>query len=180
MPNDMTIWHSGQGSEWTEVAVTTSIEDAAFVWNLQRHRNRYFVVGEGAESSCNDEFCDQLVGMWSSPDGSAWDRVLTQSGNPVAAYEIGSGPLGLVAVAAEQYISDTSPSGPRPLYFSPDAVQWQAAGSLAFLHPDVVWWYTQQPAVGDDAIVIPGSAYDGTAGEDSDQPFLIVGRLLEP
>jgi hypothetical protein len=175
----LAVWHSTDGMSWTAIGGSTSIDDAAFVWNLQQHRGRYFIVGEGAEVVCSPsaegEICEQPVGLWTSPDGGAWHRVVTVSGERVASYEIGSGPLGLVAVAMEVWDTNL----PRALYLSPDGDAWHRAGNLALLHPDVSWWYVQQPVVGDDVIVIPGAAYEEFSGVDSDTPFLIVGRLLD-
>ena len=84
-PRTMTIWFSPNGEDWTELAATTTIENAAYVWNLQRHHDKLFVVGEGAETNCGTtddggSFCQQLVGLWSSPDGADWERVFTTSG----------------------------------------------------------------------------------------------------
>ena len=180
-PRSMKVWFSPDGYEWSEMAATTSIENAAYVWNLQRHNDRYFVVGEGAESNCSttedgNNVCQQLVGLWSSPDGADWERVFTASGEAVGAYEIGSGPLGLAAMAVDFY-SDTQL--PRPLYLSPDGSTWERAGNLAFMHPDAEWWWVSLPAVGTDTIVVPGSAFLPSLDTDDDIPFLIVGRVVD-
>lgn len=179
-PRSMEVWHSPEGQSWTQIAATTAIEDATYVWDFQGHRNSYFVVGEGAETRCSSigdgvSNCQQLVSLWSSPDGVAWDQVLTRSGEPLAAHEVGSGPLGLVAVAAEFYENRV----PRPIYLSADGTEWDRAGNLALLHPDVNWWWARQPAIGEDTVVIPGSAYYESAGDEGDVPFLIVGRLVD-
>lgn len=178
-PRSMRIWFSSDGYEWDEIAATTSIENAVYVWHLQRHSNRYFVVGEGAETNCatiddDGSFCEQLVGLWSSPDGADWERVFTASGEPVGAYEIGSGPMGLVAMA----YSDRPL--PRPLYLSPDGSTWERAGNLALLYPDAEWWWASVPAVGNDTILFPGSAFRATGGGvEEDTSFLVVGRLVD-
>jgi hypothetical protein len=176
----MSVWHSPNGHDWALIAETASIEDAAYVWNFQHHFTEYFVVGEGAETSCSTSgddgvACQNLAGLWSSPDGVAWDRVLTTAGEPLSAYEIGSGPLGLAAVAVDYYGNEL----PRPIYLSPDGRTWDRAGNLALLHPNVTWWWANQPAVGESSIVIPGAAYNETAGVDGDTPFVIVGRLVD-
>jgi hypothetical protein len=178
-PHSMQIWFSQDGYDWAEVAAKTSIEDAAYVWNLQRHQDTFFVVGEGAETNCinasdGGDVCGQVVGMWSSPDGADWKRVFTTSGEPVGAYELGSGPLGLVALSG--FNSDRPL--PRPIYLS-DGDYWNRAGNLALMHPDAQWWWASMPAVGADTIVIPGSAFDPSSIENEDTPFLIVGRLLD-
>jgi hypothetical protein len=180
-PRSLQIWFSQDGQEWREIAATTSIENAAYIWNLQRHQDTFFVVGEGAETNCraNEDggnFCQQLIGLWSSPDGADWERVFTASGEPVGAYELGSGPLGLVAISAEVY-GERPP--PRPIYLS-DGDSWERAGNLALMHPDAEWWWASRPAVGTDTILIPGSAYSPVSSvDDNEQPFLIVGRLVD-
>ena len=121
--------------------------------------------------------CERLVGLWSSPDGADWDRVLTRSGEPVSAFEVGSGPLGLVALAVDFY---NETQLPRPLFLSQDGIAWERVANLGLFHPDAQWWWGGRPAVGDETMLIPGSAYNESAGVDSDTPFLIVGRLLEP
>ena len=178
-PRSIQIWFSPDGYNWDEVAAATGIEIATYIWNLQSHNNRYFVIGEdyncltaGGDSSV----CEHPIGLWSSPDGADWERVLTTSGEPVGAYELGSGPLGLVAMAvAADFYSDTPL--PRPLYLSPDGTTWERAGNLALWHPDAEWWWASLPAVGTDTILFPGSAYKANTGEDT--PFLIVGRLID-
>lgn len=179
-PTSMSVWHSTDGRNWSSVAETVAIEDVAHVWNLQHHFTEYFVVGDRGETSCSGTeddgvICQNLVGLWSSPDGVAWDRVLTTSGEPVASYEIGSGSLGLVAVATDYDGNQL----PRPIYLSPDGSSWERAGDLALLDPYVTWWWVSQPAVGERTIVIPGAAFDETAGVDSDVPFVIVGRFID-
>jgi hypothetical protein len=179
-PRSLQIWFSQDGQEWEEIAATTSIENAAYIWNMQRHRDTFFVVGEGAETTCQaggdgSNFCQQLVGLWSPPDGADWERVFTTSGEPVGAYELGSGPLGLVAISAEFY-GERPP--PRPIYLSAGD-SWERAGNLALLHPDAEWWWASQPAVGTDTIVIPGSAFDPRSSVNDEQPFLIIGRLVD-
>ena len=162
-PGTLQVWFTADGDSWREIASTTTIANAAFLWNLQRHEDRYFVVGEAAETTCSADGdgvnCERLVGLWSSPDGADWDRVLTMSGEPVSAFEVGSGPLGLVALAVNFYNESQLP---RPLFLSQDG------------------WCGGRPAVGDKTMLIPGSAYNEFSGVDSETPFLIVGRLLEP
>ncbi len=172
-PPSLRIWLSPDGYDWDEVAATTVIEETGYIWNLQRHKGRYFAVGEGTHTDCSTGPCEQL---WSSPDGGEWERVVTTSGEPVGAYDLGSGPLGLMAIAVDFY-SDRPP--PRPLYLSPDGTTWERAGNLALWHPDAEWWWASPPAVGTDTILVPGSAFRPNTGFDEDTPFLIVGRLLD-
>jgi hypothetical protein len=177
-PQSMQIWFSQNGYDWEEIAATTSIENASYIWNLQRHQDNFYVVGEGAEANCshiNDGFCQQIGGLWSSADGTDWARVVTASGEPVRAYDFGSGPLGLVAMAADFYGNQPLP---RPIYLSRDGSSWERAGNLALVHADAEWWWASLPAVGADTIVIPGVASDPSSSVNTDMPFLIVGRLI--
>ncbi|MEA2000697.1 MAG: hypothetical protein U9N84_02230 [Actinomycetota bacterium] len=179
--DNISVWHSGDGTVWSQIAESASIDDARYVWNLQRHRSTYFVVGEGLETTCSTtldsgEICQQSVGLWTSPDGVAWDRVVTKTGEPLAAYEVASGPMGLVAVGQESF--DTTL--PRSLYFSLDAVTWEHSTDLSLLHPDATWWWVNNPAVGSDTIIIAGASFnEQTSGFDSDEPFVIVGRVID-
>jgi hypothetical protein len=180
-PTSPTIWHSSDGKVWSLIARRTSIDDALYVWGFQHHLTEYFVVGEGAETRCTTteeqgQICQQLFGLWSSPDGAAWDQVLTDAGEPLAAHEVASGPLGMAAVAMEYYENKL----PRPIYLSADGQRWDRAGNLGLVNPDVSWWWVNTPAVGTDTIIIPGATYDDSSGTDGDVPFVIVGRLLEP
>jgi hypothetical protein len=181
-PSDpgLSIWYTADGLEWTVLAETGALEDAQFVWNLQQHRSRYFVVGEGTEMRCTasaaGENCVSLIQLWSSPDGVAWDRVITETGEPVSTYEIGSGPLGLIAFSQE--LADST--FPRSVYFSTDATTWTSAGDLTLLNPDAEWWYVDAPAVGIDTVLAVGSSFNATNSQDqNDEPFLIIGRLLD-
>ncbi len=177
----MSIWHSPDGRTWTELAARTTLDNAAYVWNLQQHRDKYFVVGEGIETVCSDladgsNVCTNLLSLWSSPDGQDWARVFTSSGEAVSSYEIGSGPLGLVAVGADSPWSDSQ--NPRPIYLSSDGEEWERAGAMNLSDPDGHWWWAQRPAVGEAVVLIPGSSYDESSGFEADAPFLIVGKLL--
>jgi hypothetical protein len=177
----MVVWSSTDGQTWTELGATTTLDEATYVWNLQRHRDKFFVVGEGAETACSttesggDE-CTRRVGMWSSPDGTNWARVFTSSGESVSSYEIGSGTLGLVAVGTESW---DQAQIPRPIYLSGDGAEWERAGALNLFYPGNYWWWIQRPAVGTDTVLLPGSAFDQSSEFDSDAPFLIVGRLVD-
>ncbi len=176
---DLKVWHSGDGQDWVLVTESSSLDDVQYVWNLQEHRSRYFVVGDTAELRCSSQAeernCVSLMGLWSSPDGAAWDRVITESGEPVSAYEIGSGPLGLVAFGQEMI--DTS--YPREVYLSIDGITWSALGGLSLLAPDAEWWWIDTPAVGTDTVIAVGSFYRFTGGADSDTSFMITGRLVD-
>jgi hypothetical protein len=176
----LSIWYTADGLDWTIPADSAALGDAQFVWNLQRHRSQYFVVGESTELRCTTsaagENCVSLIQLWSSPDGVAWDRVITETGEPVSTYEIGSGPLGLVAFSQE--LEDST--FPRLVYFSTDATSWASAGDLTLLNPDAEWWYIDTPAVGIDTVVAVGSSFNATNSQDqNDEPFLIIGRLLD-
>jgi hypothetical protein len=174
---DLSIWHTTDGSDWRLIAESAGIEDASYLWNLQQHRSQYFVVGEGMEMRCTadgggGEICESAIGLWTSPDGVAWDRVLTQAGAPVAAYEIGSGELGLVAFGQPLYGTQV----PRPVYFSADGQAWQQPGGLALLYPNVDWWWINQPAVSANTVIATGNAY--REGENAEHAFVLVGRLV--
>jgi hypothetical protein len=177
----ISVWHSVDGESWTQIAESASIDDAQYVWNLQQHRDRYFVVGQGLETTCwttleSGEICQQAVAMWTSPDGVAWDRLVTKSGVPLASYEIADGPLGLAAVGQENFEANL----PRSLYFSEDGQTWEYSAGLSLLHPDATWWWVNTPAIGSDTIIIPGSSYnESPGGIDSDVPFLIIGRVID-
>ncbi len=177
----ISVWHSANGEHWTQIAESAAIDDAQYIWNLQQHRGRYFVVGQGLETTCwttleSGEICQQAVAMWTSPDGVAWDRLVTKSGVPLATYEIADGPLGLAAVGQENFEANL----PRSLYFSQDGQTWEYSAGLSLLHPDATWWWVNNPAIGTDTIIIPGSSYnESPGGIDGDVPFLIVGRVID-
>ena len=146
------------------------------------HRDRYFVVGDGAELVCYEtdygEDCSTISQMWMSADGTQWQELLTTTGSAVAATDIGSGPLGLLAFGGE--IGGEQQS--RSLYVSGDGALWEEVPGLALLNPGKpMWWWTSRPAVGTDTVVLVGSSYreaeSGFNGEES--PILIVGRLLD-
>lgn len=180
--DNVSVWHSNDGTGWTQIAESASIDNAQYVWNLQQHRSKYFVVGEGLETTCttttaSGEVCQQLVGLWTSPDGVAWDRVMTQTGEQLATYEVASGPLGLAAVGQGNFDDAMLP---RSLYFSQDAETWEQSTSLSLLHPNATWWWVNNPAIGNDTIIFPGASYSGPVdGVDSDVPFLIIGRVID-
>ena len=174
----LSIWHSSDGFDWTLLADTEPLGDAQFVWNLQEHRSQYFVVGEGSEMRCTTstagENCAAAIQLWSSPDGVAWDRVITKSGEPVSTYEIGSGPLGLVAFSQEL----TDSTLPRSVFFSTDGAEWTTEGDLALLNPVSEWWYIDTPAVGTDTVIAVGYSFDPLgSSQQEQQTFLIVGRM---
>ncbi|MCP4308197.1 MAG: hypothetical protein GY788_25635 [bacterium] len=175
--HSLSIWHTTDGFDWTAIAESAGIEDASYMWNLQQHRSQYFVVGEAMEMRCTPdgagEICESAVGLWRSPDGRAWDRVLTQAGTAVSTYEIASGDLGLVAFG----LPTNGPPIPRPVYLSADGQEWHQAGGLSMLHPDVDWWWINSPAVSGDTIIATGNGFRD--GQDSDRPFLLVGRVLD-
>lgn len=170
------IWYSGDGAHWERIVASAPLDDVQWFWNLERHRSRYFVVGQDVESRCLTSaelgtYCSQLVHLWSSPDGGAWDQVRTDKGESVASSQVGSGPLGLVALGQDYY----SPVLPRPIYLSPDGAAWQRLGNLTLFATDSSWW-AETPAVGTSTIVIPGSLYNEQTNADTG--FLIVGHLL--
>lgn len=175
----LTLWRSRNGDEWSRLGDSVSPEGAEFVWNLEQHHDEYFAMGE-TEAACEpNEFpCETMVGVWHSPGGTTWDRLLTGGGEQVSAYEISSGRLGLVAVGQERFSDQT---GPRAVFLSPDAQNWDRVGNLNLLDPDAQWWWISRPAVGEEAIVMAGMA--NTDPEDDfsglDEPFLIVGRVID-
>ena len=119
--------------------------------------------------------CTNVVGLWSSTDGIEWERVRTETGEPMAARAFGSGPLGLVAFGQE--LVDVT--YPRSVFTSRDGESWTNAGGLTLLDTRANWWWSSIPAVGEDTVIAAGSAYRGTAGIDTAEPFLIIGRLID-
>ncbi len=179
-PENLTVWRSLDGFTWTQLGDASGLEGAQTVWVFQQHRGRLFAAGERAgmnhcHTPAADPDCRHVLATWSSLDGQQWEPVLTSTGEPVSAFEIGSGSLGLVGAAVDW----SGQLFPRSLYLSGDGETWEAVGSLLLVHPDADWWWTGRPAVGDDTIVIPGSSFDPTAGENDEIPFLIVGRLVD-
>jgi hypothetical protein len=171
------IWYSTDGSHWEHLVESARLDDLQSLWNLEQHRSRYFVVGQGIESRCVSDdgsatYCDQVIRLWSSPDGTTWDQVLTSGGESVATSRVASGPFGLVAIGEDFY---GGPPLPRPVYVSVDGVSWERPGNLTLFAPDASWW-TSTPAVGTSTVVIPGDMYDDRAGIATG--FLIVGHLL--
>ncbi len=175
----LSVWHSVDGSDWTLLTQSEPLEDAQYAWNLQRHRSQYFVVGDGSEMRCvttsQGENCVSLAQLWSSPDGAAWSRVRTDGGEPVSTYDVGSGPLGLVAVSQRMFDG----TFPRSVYTSVDGASWELTSDFALLHPSATWWWMNTPAVSEDTIVMVGAAVWDT-GELRDQPFVIIGRVIGP
>ncbi|MDX2344816.1 MAG: hypothetical protein QNL12_14345, partial [Acidimicrobiia bacterium] len=175
----LSVWHSVDGHDWKLLTQSEPLEEAQYAWNLQRHRTKYFVVGEGSELRCvatsQGEQCTSLIQLWSSPDGGAWSRVVTDAGDSVSTFDVGSGPLGLVAIG--QNVFDGT--YPRSVYTSVDGASWELANDFALLHPTADWWWIDTPAVSEDTIVMVGSASWET-GEPRDQPFVIIGRVVGP
>jgi hypothetical protein len=69
---------------------------------------------------------------------------------------------------------------PRAVYLSADAETWEHVGNFSLIHPGAEWWWINRPAIGSNAIVIPGMAdlAPGDSFDDPEHPFLIVGRVL--
>jgi len=177
--DDVSVWTTTDGNDWRLLTQTSSLDDAQYIWNLQEHRLQYFVVGDTLEMRCSprgDEGdCTNIVGLWSSADGVSWERVRTETGEPLATRAFGSGPLGLVAFGQE--LMDTA--YPRSVFMSQGGEAWTTAGGLTLLDTSAEWWWTSIPAVGEDTVIAAGSAYRGTAGIDTAEPFLIIGRLID-
>jgi hypothetical protein len=178
----MMLWQSDLGDTWTPITDSDSLDDVEAVWNLERHGNKYFVAGQGDELKCtqtpeNGTACAPSFGLWSSSDGSTWDRVYTTGGDPVSAGELSSGSLGMAAFGQDFYSDQTSP---RAVYLSTDTQNWEHAGHLSLIYPGSEWWWLSRPAIGSDAIVISGMAEQNPADsfDSPEQPFLIVGTVI--
>jgi hypothetical protein len=175
-PGTLTIWQSNDGINWSVRGESAPLGTAQIAGNLQSHRNRLFAVGQTLACLPAGEGgdCQPGVGIWSSADGVAWDRVMTTLGDPVEAYAVGSGPLGLAAVGQPP----TDDAAPRRMYLSADGATWEQAGGLTLFDPTADFWWMARPVVGSDAILIPGSSYRETSG--TERTFLVVGRLVDP
>ena len=176
---DLAVWTTTDGTDWRLLAQTSSLDDAQFIWNLREHRSRFFVVGETLELRCSSQDeernCTNVSGLWSSTDGTEWDRVRTETGEPMATRAVGAGPLGLVAFGQE--FLDTA--YPRPVFMSLDGETWTTADGLTLLDPHAEWWWSSVPAVGAKTVIAAGSSYDTLGGIDTAEPFLLIGRLVD-
>lgn len=169
------MWHSEDGMSWSLLNDAVDFGDAQLFWGLQSHFGRYYLAGEAPECEGNgaENECRYAVSLWSSSDGAAWDRVTTSAGQPLGAQEIGSGPLGLVAIG-QPYSDDNQP---RSLYLSADGTTWEQTAGFTVFDPTADWWWTSRPSVGTDTILIPGSSFQETTG--ADRSFLLVGRIVD-
>lgn len=178
--SSLTVWHTTDGDSWSVVSESSSIDDAMTLFNMQGHQSQYFVVGQTLERRCfkaaDGETCSLPLGLWASPDGDEWARLITRGGEPVAAYTIGAGELGLVA-AGNPFQDMSTPS---IVYVSTDGASWEQLGDLSLYLPAAHWWNISNVAVGVDTIVISGSSYAEDGREPSENHFLIVGRVVGP
>ena len=179
-PAALTVWHSTDANTWRVVSESAPIDDAISVFGMQGRRSQYFVVGQTMERRCtrtaDGEQCALPLGMWTSPDGEAWDRLIARNGTPVSANAIGAGELGLVAVGR----SGGGLVTPSIIYLSTDGRSWEQLGDLSLYMPDAEWWDLNSVAVGDNTIVVTGSSYSPAAVEPTQSGFLVVGRLVDP
>ncbi|MDJ0664035.1 MAG: hypothetical protein QNJ75_05710 [Acidimicrobiia bacterium] len=177
--DDLALWTSSDGTDWRLLAQTSSLDNAQYIWNLQQHRSQYFVVGDTLEMHCSprgeEGNCTNVVGLWSSTDGVDWERVRTETGEPMATRAFGSGPLGLIAFGQE--LMDTA--YPRSVFMSRDGEAWTTAGGLTLLDTAAEWWWSSIPAIGEDTVITAGHSYRTNIGIDTAEPFLIIGRLLD-
>ncbi|MCP3998052.1 MAG: hypothetical protein GY722_23775, partial [bacterium] len=158
--DDLAVWTTTDGTDWRLLTQTSSLDDAQFIWNLQEHRSRFFVVGDTLELRCasqeEESNCMNVSGLWSSTDGTEWDRVRNESGEPIETRAVGTGPLGLVAFGQEFW--DTA--YPRPIFVSDDGETWTTAGELMQLDANAEWWWSSVPAVGAETVIAAGTSYD--------------------
>ena len=175
--SEMTVWHSADGTQWTLLADSQKLEDAQYLRQVQNHRSQYFVVGDAAEMVCSNlsdgRDCILLSNLWRSPDGTAWEKVLTDTGHAVSTYAIGSGPLGIVAFGQQTFDG----TYPRAVYLSTDGINWTSRGGPTILDPDSSWWWIDTPVVSGDTVLAMGSSYNES--DSREQPFMIIGRLVE-
>lgn len=183
----ISVWVTDTGQEWTLLTEKLVLDNVDLIWSLQGHSGQYFVVGEGAELRCTDtslgDECGFWLTVWDSPDGTDWHELRTTDGRLVTTSQIASGPLGLAAFGAR------SPAGSASaVYISADGDEWEEVEHLALINTAGASWWGSAPAVGTDTIVLVGTIYRQRptldpdtyeVAEDSEQTFMIVGRLVD-
>jgi len=185
LTGSVSVWTTDDGQEWVLLTETITLNNAQYISNPRHHAGRYFVVGPGVELQCTDTALGEECAFWStttwtSSDGAVWRQLTTESGGPVLATGITSGPFGLAAFGA----LDTG--RPAWVYLSADGELWHEVEEIALLGDVDRWWWNSTPAVGENSIIaVGGSArenitLDPDSYDMSDESFfMIVGRLVE-
>ncbi len=173
---------SEDGLTWDPLTESVKLEEAVYLWRMDRHGDGLLVFGELREQRCTDagagSSCAPVQAIWQSDDGIEWKLVESLASRPIVSPLVGSGELGLVALGLENFDSPT----PQPIYLSKDGEDWVRPENLTLFDPAASWSWGNIPAVSDDTIIIHRTS-EGDLGPDaSGDPqkyWLIIGKLLE-
>lgn len=179
---EVTFLYTDDGTSWTQLADTTSIPDAAYVWHLAKHGEKLLLFGQLDETRCTNDGrgqdCDEVSGLWTSVDGYSWEPAGAGPEGPIGSFTVGSGPLGLIAVGQPPFDADL----PQPIYLSTDGTDWVRAPGFSLYEPETSWSWGNIPAVSDDTIIVPRvSFYEGgpASSIQNEHHWLIIGKLID-